>query len=145
MLFLTILTGIYLSYLIIKDKTIINRSISFSYYEGAETDVLWGTFASVVGTSLWFLFPEVLPRIASTCLVLVPIFGNFQKKPITYFHYIFAALFFVLMLYHVGYTFIILGIGAVITGLSIILKKRLSIFWLEVIGITLILTGLWLK
>tara|TARA_Y100001938_G_C7979160_1_gene373465 strand:- start:389 stop:820 length:432 start_codon:yes stop_codon:yes gene_type:complete len=142
MLFLTLLTLTYISYLIIKDKTIVNRSISFSYYEGVETDVLWGSFASIVGVTLWFLFPDLLPRIASVSLVLVPIFGNFQQKPITYFHYAFAVIFFGLMLYYTGWPFFV-GVGGVL--LSIILKKKLSIFWYEVIGIILILAGLFTK
>lgn len=143
MLFLSLLTITYLSYLIIKDKSITKQSISFSYYEGRETDVLWGTYASIIGTALWFLFPETLPRIASVCLILVPIFGNFNKKPITYFHYTFAGLFFGIMLYYVGLLIpFIIGI-AITTIVLKLLKKKLSTFWAEVIGIILILTGLW--
>jgi hypothetical protein len=143
MIFLLLLSITYLSYLVIKDKTIINHSISFSYYEGREVDVLWGTYASIVGTTLWFLFPEALPRIASICLILVPIFGNFMKKPITYFHYSFAGLFFGIMLYYVGYIIPVLVVSAITTLILYLLKKKISIFWCEVIGIALILTGLW--
>ena len=142
MLFLTLLSIAYISYLVIQDKTIVNRSISFSYYEGAETDVLWGSYASIVGVVIWFLFPEVIPRIGAISLILVPIFGNFTKKPITYFHYSFACMFFGLMLFYTKWPLVV-GLG--IFGLITLFKKKLSIFWWEIIGITLILSGLWLR
>tara|TARA_B110000211_G_C13716670_1_gene394166 strand:- start:15 stop:464 length:450 start_codon:yes stop_codon:yes gene_type:complete len=149
MIFLTLIAIVFITYLVILDKSITNRSISFSYYEGRETDILWGSFASMVGASIWFLFPEVIPRIAATSLILVPIFGNFQKKPITYFHYAFAGIFFGLMLF---YTRSISWIGLVsiipfYLYVKLVQRKKfkLSTFWWEIIGMSIILGSLWFK
>ena len=71
---ITVIAVAFIGYLIIKDPTIVNKSISYSYYEDRETAVLWGSFAGIVGMMIAFAFPSPLTLIAGICLALVPIF-----------------------------------------------------------------------
>ena len=135
---------VYISYIVYKDPTITNRSISYSYYEDRETAVVWGAFANAIGILIIFSFPSILTLIAGICLALVPIAGDFQRKPITYIHYTLALAFYVLMLYYSG-SFTSALSYAVISFIMFYNKrheKDLSMFWIEVIGILLIILNL---
>ena len=142
---LTLIIIIFISYLIYKDSTIIHKSISFSYYEDKETAVIWGSFAGVVGMIIIFSFSSIITLIAGICLTLIPIAGNFNQKPITYIHYSLAATFYFLMLFYThSYELAILYIAI----LFILLYKKyhtLSLFWLEIIGIAVIIIDLFLR
>jgi hypothetical protein len=162
---ITAIIAIFIGYIIYKDPTITKRSISYSYYEDRETAVVWGSFAGVVGMLLIFSFPSIITLIAGICLTLVPIMGNFNKKPITYIHYSLAISFFSLMIFY-AWSFITLmsfnndslstfmyslpailsGSHAAITLTALKIKKKwLSVFWIEIIGIIVILIGLFIK
>jgi uncharacterized protein YacL len=99
---ITTIAFAFIGYLIYKDPTIVKKSISYSYYEDRETAVMWGSFGGIMGLLIAFTFPSPLTLIAGICLALVPIFGNFNKKPITYIHYGLALAFYGLMLFYTG-------------------------------------------
>jgi len=141
---ITTIAVLFITYLIIKDPSIIYKSISYSYYEDRETAVIWGSFAGVVGMLIAFSFPSPITLIAGICLTLVPIFGNFEKKPITYIHYGLALAFYVLMLYYTGS--FLSAIPYAIVSLVLLYKKHhiVSTFMIEVIGILVILIQLFL-
>ena len=143
-----IITGVvvlFLTYIIWKDPSIIHKSISYSYYEDRETAVIWGSFAGITGMMIAFAFPSIITLIAGICLALVPIFGNFQKKPITYIHYGLALTFYVLMLFYTGS--FVSALPYAIISLVMLYKKRhtVSTFMIEVLGIIVILVQLYLK
>ena len=143
-----IISGIvvlFITYLICKDPTIIHKSISYSYYEDRETAVIWGSFAGTTGIIISFTYPSILTMIAGVSLLLVPIAGDFNKKPITYIHYVLALSFYFLMLLYTNtfYT----AIPYVVVSLILLWKRyhKLSLFWIEIIGILVILINLYIK
>ena len=149
-LLLSFIIVLFISYLVYKYTSIVQRSISYSYYESRETAVIWGSFAALVGMIVAFSFLSPLTLIAGICLTLVPIFGDFEnktigKKYIKYVHYSLAVTFYALMLiYTQSYTMAL----PYITIMLILLynrNKKLSVFWLEVIGIVVIIISLLIK
>ena len=142
---ITLIAFAFIGYLIYKDPTIINKSISYSYYEDRETAVIWGSFAGIMGMLIAFTYVSPITLIAGICLALVPIFGNFDKKPITYIHYGLAVSFYTLMLYYTG-SFVSALPYAVVSIIMLIKKfKYVSTFWIEVVGIFVILIELYIK
>ena len=138
-LLLSFIIVVFISYLVYKDPSIVHRSISYSYYEDRETAVIWGSFASLVGMIIIFSFPSILTLISGICLTFVPIFGDFQRKPIKYIHYTLAFIFYALMLvYTQSYT---MALPYIVLMFVLLYKKynTLSVFWLEVIGIIVII------
>jgi hypothetical protein len=149
MILILIITAIvvaFISYLIIKDPTIVHKSISFSYYEDRETAVVWGSFAGVMGVTLAFGFPSILTLIAGICLILVPIAGNYEKKPINYIHYTLALGFYFCMLYYSLSLYLVIPYILLIIVTDIFKKYiKLSVFMIEVIGIIVIIIDLLIK
>jgi len=142
---ITTIVVLFVSYLIYKDPSIVNRSISYSYYEDRQTAVVWGSFAGVVGMIIAFWFHTPITIIAGICLTLVPIAGDFDRKPITYIHYTLALIFYMLMLmysgsFQAGLTYAIFTIVLLWSR-----NKKLSVFWVEVIGIIVILLNLFIN
>ena len=63
-------------------KLLINKSISYSYYEDRQTSVMWGAFGGIMVMLIAFTYVSPLTLIAVIALALVPIFGNFNRNPI---------------------------------------------------------------
>ena len=142
---LSILVVLFISYLIYKDPTIVQKSISFSYYEDRETAVVWGSFAATAGMIILFSFPSVLTLIAGICLLLVPIAGNYNQKPIAYIHYTLALAFYSLMLIYTNSFQLAVPYIAIMLVLLYKRYKTLSTCWLEVIGIVVIIISLFIR
>ena len=142
---LSILVVLFVSYLIYKDPTIVQKSISFSYYEDRETAVVWSSFAATAGMIIAFSFTSILTLIAGICLLLVPIAGDYNQKPITYIHYALALAFYALMLFYTNSFQLAVPYIAIMLILLYKRYKKLSLFWLEIIGIVVIIIDLFIK
>jgi hypothetical protein len=143
---ISIIVTAFILYIIIADRDIIHESISYSYYVNRSTGAIFGVMAGTVGALIATYFDSPLTLIGGVCLIGVPVAGNFQNRITGYVHYGLAATFFVTLLLYSKWS-VIFAVPFVATMLILKKKKsiKLSIFWLEVIGIALILIGMGIK
>lgn len=136
----------FLVYIMLVDRSIVKESISYSYYVNRSTGAIFGVMAGTVGALIATQFNSELTLVGGICLIGVPIAGNFQNRITGYIHYGLAATFFTALLLYSKWS-VIFAVPFVATMLILKKKKsiKLSIFWLEVIGIALILIGMGIK
>ena len=119
-------------------------SISSLFYHSKTKKAFKAALWAVGAILIFHDLGNALLTVSGLSLIGVPIFGDFENEVdgTKYFHYMMAATFFITTSIYIGWWMLILMAAGTILGLLTIKQNKL--YWLEVIGIILLISGFYI-